>query len=80
LLFRLAGRLPTASPTNVTRYERVENIVWRPGTVDYRLRHEQGSTYPGWRDSWNARNASDNAVIKFMNDDRDSRAMVGIFA
>ena len=39
-------------------------------TVDCRLRHEHGSTYPGWRDAWNAGHASDDGVIKFMNDDR----------
>ena len=39
-------------------------------TIDYRLRNERGSTYPGWRDAWNGSHASDDGVIKFMNDDR----------
>jgi hypothetical protein len=39
-------------------------------TVDYRLRHEHSSNYPGWRAAWNAGHTSDDAVIKFMNDDR----------
>src|ERR1700736_902001 len=46
-------------------------------TVDYRLRHEGGSTYVRWRDAWNARHASDDSVIKFTNDDRRTEVHEG---
>ncbi|MGH6801114.1 MAG: hypothetical protein ACRECZ_06840, partial [Methylocella sp.] len=41
-------------------------------TVDWRLRHEQAAIYPIWRSAWDASlTAEDNALIKFMVDDRN---------
>jgi hypothetical protein len=41
-------------------------------TVDYRLRHEQATTYPAWRTTWDARLApEEDSLIKFMIDDRN---------
>jgi hypothetical protein len=41
-------------------------------TVDWRLRHEQATIYPGWRSAWDASlTPEDNALIKFMVDDRN---------
>jgi hypothetical protein len=40
-------------------------------TVDYRLRHEQGATYPRWRDAWNTRlTLEQRGLMKFIADDR----------
>jgi len=41
-------------------------------SVDYRLRREQGDTYPVWRNAWDKRLAKDDAhLIKLMIDDRN---------
>jgi hypothetical protein len=40
-------------------------------TVDYRLRHEQGATYPKWRTAWDATLTQEQRdLIKFMVDER----------
>jgi hypothetical protein len=40
-------------------------------TVDYRLRHEQATTYPAWRKIWDANSpTSEQRLIKFMATDR----------
>jgi hypothetical protein len=41
-------------------------------TVDYRLRHEQETTYPAWRKAWDASlGSAGQGLIKFMIDDRN---------
>ena len=41
-------------------------------SVDYRLRHEQPTTYRAWRQNWDAGLTSSEAgLIKFMVDDRN---------
>jgi hypothetical protein len=41
-------------------------------TVDYRLRHEQGATYPKWRTAWDAALTPEQRdLIKFMVDERN---------
>jgi hypothetical protein len=39
-------------------------------TIDWRLRHEQPSTYPQWRNRWNQRNPSEDKRMEFMHGDR----------
>jgi hypothetical protein len=40
-------------------------------TVDYRLRHEQATTYPAWRKIWDANSpTSEQTLINFMATDR----------
>jgi hypothetical protein len=40
-------------------------------TVDLRLRHEQRSIYPAWRNSWDANNQTQQGLIKFMVAERN---------
>jgi hypothetical protein len=40
-------------------------------TVDYRLRHEQATTYPDWRKTWDGTlPAQERELMKFLADDR----------
>jgi hypothetical protein len=39
-------------------------------TVDYRLRHEYPTTYPAWREGWNAKNPDDDRQIRFISSKR----------
>src|SRR6516225_4445180 len=46
-------------------------------TVDYRLRYEQAAVYPNWRIGWDASHQAEQALIKFMVDDRNDEVHEG---